>query len=161
MTVTDVLAMIGAFTGSAALLWDVFKWLKTGPRVRVSAIPNMVSTGEGNAYQGKNVIIEVVNTGDSKTTITHLAGYHYDSWFKPIFRFKPTTQFVVPNPIPGRLPCELSPGERWVGLIEQTPDLIDMSVNGKLYVGILHSMKRSPVMTRLMIENSTQYEPNS
>lgn len=47
MTLVDVLALVGAFTGSGVLLWDVFKWFNSGARLRMNASPNIVLVGNG------------------------------------------------------------------------------------------------------------------
>jgi hypothetical protein len=59
MTLTDIAAWIGAATGSISLLWEIYKWAKSGPKVIVSINPNMVSEQGGHF-----VMISVRNTGD-------------------------------------------------------------------------------------------------
>jgi hypothetical protein len=156
MTATDVAAWIGALTGTGVLLWDIFKWAHQRARIKVSAAPNM--TGYGGAAQllGNKtcVVVEATNVGQSKTTITHLVGFQYKSWWHRLLRRKPTTTFVVPNPRPGTLPHVLDVGERWLGMIEQNEELAKMSRDGYLYVGVYHSTGRRPVVKRLVIHAS-------
>ena len=153
MTATDVAAWIGALTGTGVLLWDIFKWVHSGARIKVSAAPNM--TGYGNAAQllGNKtcVAVEATNVGHSKTTVTHLVGFHYKSWWRRLFRRKPSTTFFVPDPQPGRLPHVLDAGERWLGMIEQNAELENMTREGYLYVGVYHSTGRRPVVDRVVI----------
>lgn len=158
MQTTEVAAWVGAITGSVAVPWDFFKWMHTGPRIAVSAAPNMVGYGSAAVLTGDKdmVVVEAVNVGDGKTTVTHLVGYHYDSFWKRALRRKPTKQIVVPDPSPGVLPHVLDRGERWVGMIEQDEALATMSTKGYLYVGVLHSTARAPALTRLIIRKAAE-----
>ena len=153
MTTTDVAAWIGALTGTFVLLWDIFKWVRSGARIKVSASPNMTGFGSAAQLLGNNtcVVVEAINVGQSKTTITHLVGFHYQSWWNRLLRRKPSTTFLVPDPRPGTLPHVLDIGERWLGMIEQNDELEKMSQEGCLYVGIYHSTGRQPKVQRLII----------
>jgi hypothetical protein len=97
------------------------------------------------------VMVEATNVGQSKTTLTHLVGFHHKSWWHRLFRRKAATTFVVPDPRPGVLPHVLDIGERWVGIMEQNEDLVNMSRNGYLYVGVYHSTGRRPALQRLIV----------
>jgi hypothetical protein len=153
MTATDVAAWVGALTGTGVLLWDIFKWAHSGARIKVSAAPNMRGYGAAAQLLGDEpvVMVEAINVGQSKTTITHLVGFHHRAWWHRLFRRNPATTFVVPDPRPGTLPHALDIGERWVGIMEQNEDLINMSRNGYLYVGVYHSTARRPALQRLVI----------
>lgn len=153
MSATDIAAWWGAAIASLVLAWDVFKWTHQGPAIRVSASPNMETNGAARVGMddGKFVIVEVVNTGDRKTTITHLFGVHYTNLWRKI-RKKQSTTFVVPDPgLQGHLPFVLEPGERWLGAIEQNDDLECMSREGLLYCGIYHSGGRRAVVDRVVV----------
>ena len=65
MTPTDVAAWVGAITGSLVLLWDVFKWVLSGVRIRVSAAPNMTAYGSAAALLGMKtcIVVEASNVG--------------------------------------------------------------------------------------------------
>lgn len=49
MSATDIAAWIGAVTGTLVLIGDVYKWLQTGPKIKVSVAPNMVAHGSAVA----------------------------------------------------------------------------------------------------------------
>lgn len=153
MNATDIAAWVGATTGTLVLLWDVFKWLHARPRLTVSAAPNMEAFGSAVALIGNKtvVVVEARNVGDAKTTITHLVGFYYDSWLQRLLHRKPKKSFIVANPAPGKLPHVIDRGEQWLGLMEQNDDLERMSNEGYLYVGVLHSTSRSPVLARLVV----------
>lgn len=48
MSATDIAAWIGAVTGTLVLIWDVYKWMQTGPKVKVS-----VDTQYGRLWVGR------------------------------------------------------------------------------------------------------------
>jgi hypothetical protein len=153
MTATDVAAWIGALTGTLVLLWDIFKWVHSGAKIKVSASPNMTGYGSAALLLGEKmcVAVEATNVGQSKTTITHLVFFHHKSWFGRLLRRKPGTTFYVPDPRPGTLPAVLDTGERWLGMIVQSPELEVMSREGYLYVGVYHSTGKRPQVHRLVI----------
>ena len=39
---STIAAWIGAATGSIALCFELYKWLRSGPRLRLDVFPNMV-----------------------------------------------------------------------------------------------------------------------
>jgi hypothetical protein len=156
MSATDIAAWIGAVTGTLVLIWDIYKWLHTGPIIKVSVAPNMVAYGSAAEVLGNkaNIMVEVTNTGDGKTTITHLVGLFYRSRLRKWLRRKPDRTMVVLNPGSGQLPHVINPGERWIGVMDQSDDLIKMSNEGALYVGVLHSTHKSPVLVRVLIREA-------
>ncbi len=156
MSATDIAAWIGAVTGTLVLIWDVYKWLQTGPKIKVSVAPNMVAYGSAVAVLGNkaNIMVEVTNTGDGKTTITHLVGLFYRSRLRKWLRRKPDRTMVVLNPGSGQLPHVIHPGERWIGAMDQSAELIKMSDEGALYVGVLHSTQKPAVLARVIIREA-------
>jgi len=116
---TDLLAVWGAFVATLVLLWDIFKWKKTGPQIIFTALPNMCMYGDPNISKDKTFIsTKAANKGDHPTTITNLGIRYYSNYICRLFR-KPNWQGVIANPLPGRLPHKLEPGEVWCGLIDQ------------------------------------------
>ena len=86
---TEVVAWIGAVTGVSGILWDIYKWNMAGPRLEVSANPNMEVLGNALCRGQKFIRVRVRNTGTTKTTLTILAVATVASWWKslhyPIF----------------------------------------------------------------------------
>lgn len=153
---TSFVAWWGAVVATLVFLWDIYKWAKSGPRVVVSARPNMKTFGGPQNLGGKSyVVVEAVNKGSKKTTITHLVGYHYSSFVKRILKKQSTTFFVPDTGPTQRLPHVLEPGERWLGIMEQNEDLEKMAGQGYLYCGINHSLKTKPVLQRVRIQRDT------
>ena len=151
MTSTDFLAWLGAITGTVALGWDVFKWAHSGANIKVSASPNMKVIPPNDDYGGLYVFVEARNVGNGKTTLTHLVGFHYGSLYKRLVRRPPDRNFIIGNPLPGPLPHVLDGGERWLGLIPQSPDIEAMASKGRLYCGVFHSNATKAVLARVII----------
>jgi hypothetical protein len=156
-SLTSFVAWWGAIVATLVFLWDIYKWAKSGPSIVVSAQPNMkTSVGAPQNLSGTNyVVVEAVNKGNKKTTITQLVSYHYSSIIKRILK-KPSATFIVPDTgLAQRLPHVLEPGERWMGIIEQSKDLEKMTGQGYLYCGIYHALKARPVLQRVRIGKGT------
>lgn len=153
MAPTDAAAWVGAITGSLVLLWDVFKWVRSGARIRVSASPNMTAYGSAVALLGTKtcIAVEASNVGQAKTTITHVVGFHYKSPAHRFLRRKPLKSIVVLDPKPGAVPQALEVGERWLGMMEQNEEIEELSRNGALYVGVYHSSGKRPELQRVII----------
>ena len=153
MSASDIAAWWGAVVATLVLGWDVFKWRKTGLRLRLSISPGMKTHGDvPNAGPQKSyVLIEVVNIGDKKTELTHVAGLYYKSRLQRL-RGKNQQSFLVLNPaFTTHFPCFLAPGERWLGGIEQTQELEELSRSGLLYCGIFHSGSTKPITSRVVV----------
>jgi hypothetical protein len=118
LTVTDVLAVIGAATGTFALVWDFIKWwFSERVYLEVRASPNMNLTTD--VVKVDYVMIVVRNKGKFTTTLTLLSFEVYKSWWQFKRGKRPTLQSIVPNPNPGVLPHVLEPGKEWMGLTQQ------------------------------------------
>jgi hypothetical protein len=91
MTATDVAAWIGALAGTGVLLWDIFKWVHQGAHIKVSVAPHMIGYGSGALLLGDKtyVAVEATNVGQAKTTITHLVGLQYRSWWHRLLHGQP------------------------------------------------------------------------
>ncbi len=153
MSVSDIAAWWGAVVATLVLGWDVFKWRQTGLRLRLSVSPGMKTHGDvPNADPKKSyVLIEVVNIGDKKTELTHVAGLFYKSRLQRL-RGKNQQSFLVLNPaFTTQFPCFLAPGERWLGGIEQTQELEELSRSGLFYCGIFHSGSKKPITSRVVV----------
>ena len=74
MALTDIAAWLGAATGSVTLLWEIYKWAKSGPKLIISVNPNMIS-----AQQERFVMISIRNTGDRKTTVQAVGFDYFES----------------------------------------------------------------------------------
>lgn len=154
---TDVAAWWGAGVATVVLLWDIYKWLMTGARLRLTVSGNMEGYGHIALLLNPNqtvVVVEIANVGDKKTTITHLFAYHYKNWWGRLFRQRAKTLVVQPDPaLANPLPFALEPGARWLGATYQNQEVEELSRNGHLLIGVLHSVSKKPVFQRLVIPN--------
>jgi len=126
--------------------------------INVSASPNMELVSKiPDRLKDKTLIsVQVVNSGNIKTTLTHLVIFHYRSFFKKLIK-KKNMQAIVVSALYTPLPYVLEPGELWQGGIFQNKELEKMSRNGYLYCGIIHASGKKPILRRLVvpIKNST------
>ena len=163
LTWTDLAAWWGAAIGTLVLLWDIFKWMNQGPRLRLKVQTDMHLMSprtDGRAVSSPNayVMLIVVNLGDRPTTITHVLGRHYSGVARRLLR-RPKAQFIAtPMNTSGGyaiLPHVLGPGEQWTVLLQQ-PDLKVMhSEGGAVLCGIVHSGSRRELIRRLRFRGGT------
>lgn len=151
LKLNEIAAWYAAIIATIVFLWDIYKWLRTDARIRVSVVPNMILIDNGLARTKRpdekssphSISVEVVNIGGKKTTLTHITIYCYASLWTRV-RGKPLWQGVVPNPCPGKLPFELDVGARWLGLIEQDASIESGATTGRLYIGVTRATSRRP-----------------
>jgi hypothetical protein len=119
ITVTDLLAVWGAFVATLVLLWDIYKWKTSGPQISFRASPNMNIHGDPRFPNDKVFIVsEAVNNGDRPTTITNLGYRYYNNWFNRLLR-KPSSKAVIGNTVLKPIPFVLEPGTVWRGVADQ------------------------------------------
>lgn len=70
---------MGAFAGTAAIIWDVIKWRKESPRLQVTLNPNMQLANPitGELDEEQYIMVRVVNVGRRATKVTHLVGWPF------------------------------------------------------------------------------------
>lgn len=160
------IATYAAVIATGALALEVRRWRESGPRLVLSASPEMSVASdppEPNTY----LVVTASNTGDTPTTITHFALFKYDNIFQR-WRDKKSLQRLVLNPsFPGdpvNIPKLLRPGERWMGVAgyDNKGELANLIATGKLYAAIIASHKSRATVTRITvprtIENSNKTE---
>ena len=113
----DPVAIYAALVATAILIWDVVKWLRSGPRLKVRASSNMIVLNDPDpSRHGKTFIsVVVTNMGHSPTTITNLGLVLFRNRWDQLRR-NPDKQFVVTGPEAAQhlpLPHVLNVGEQW------------------------------------------------
>jgi hypothetical protein len=165
-SITNFAAWWGAGIATIVLIWDIYKWLHSGPIIRVTVSPNMQAIGNfPNIDKNMNFIsVEVTNTGNGKTTITHLIVFYYK--YRPLLSKilkKKVKKFFMPNPsFSPPIPHILGPGERWLCGIDQNNaknNLEELGKDGYLYCGIYHSSSKKPVLQRVIFHQDTETTP--
>ena len=150
MTVTDVLAVIGAITGiigmilaSGALLWDWYKWkFSETVKLRVTASPNFVTNTNPNQDM---IWVNITNVGRLTTKILNISLQGFDN--KPGKKQRHGEKLaVVTNLLYGPpLPVLLPPGEVWgAGIRQDTPDIAEFSKYSYFVVSIEDSVSEWP-----------------
>lgn len=154
MSINDIVAWWGAIVATLVLIWDVYKWKRSGPVLRVTARPNMRSMDENS--EGVYIIVEVSNIGDKSTTLTNLVGVCYKSRLA-VFLKKPNYSFDVTNTMFRKtLPFLLIPGDRWMGGIDQRNLEKGIEEEGikkisYLYCGVKDSSKSKYTLVRVKL----------
>lgn len=153
MTATELAAWWGAGIATLVLAWDIYKWRKSGENITLTATPNMQSYGAMPSEMDDKtyVVVVVTNTGDKKSTLTHLVGFQYNSYIGYLLNKSISSFFVTNAALVQPLPHALEPGEQWQGIIEQNSDLENMSRSGRFYCGVYHSNNKKPVLRRVVI----------
>jgi hypothetical protein len=101
------------------------------------------------------IVVEAVNVGNKKTTITRLFACYYPTRWHRMIRREARVLIVTPSPVLAQgLPFELEPGAQWIGATYQSKDVEQMSREGYLLVGMYHSVSESPIFRRLTIASA-------
>jgi len=95
----DLLAVVGAFTGIAALVWQVYTWRRLGHRVKVRSSYSIMIYGD-RPGDDDQVCVTAFNTGTSAVTITNWG----------IRMGKENAQVTWHFPTSDTLPFRLEPG---------------------------------------------------
>ena len=81
ISLISVLAVWGAFVATFVLLWDIYKWKMSGPKVSFSASADWQLVAVPFEPGDRDYIsVHVTNAGDRPTTITNLGFRWYKSW---------------------------------------------------------------------------------
>ncbi|GAB3335380.1 hypothetical protein GCM10027359_08990 [Marilutibacter aestuarii] len=150
MDASAVAAWWGAIVATVVLLWDFYKWKSSGASISMNLVPNKRHSAPS---LGTQVFVEVSNTGDRATTLTHLAFYGYKSKWHRLVRRKKYAARYVPLPFGGHLPYELKVGSQWTGSTNQD-ELLHKLDCPLIYAAITHSGSKTKVLKRLHVGNA-------
>ncbi|MDM8359057.1 hypothetical protein [Pandoraea communis] len=130
------IAAYAAIVSTFVLGWDAYKWIRSGPRIELSASTGMKLVGNGFDDPRSYVSVIALNVGDKPTTITNLGGMYFESWWRAyVLRRKPTKAFIVTDPSQAqRIPYRFDVGSQWIGLGEQTDEIVTMARDGYLFM---------------------------
>jgi len=151
MNATEIAAWWGAGIATLLLVWDIYKWLKSGPIISYTVSSNM-KVFDGIEEDDKTFIsVRVSNSGDRTTTITHMAFSFYNSFFHKLIR-KSKSNIIISLPgRPNQLPFELKPGGIWDGAAIQDDNIEKMSIDGYLECHIYYSDSEKPVRRKVKV----------
>lgn len=152
MSASDWAGWWGAIVATLVAAWELFKWLYSGPRLRVTAHPNMQQAVGGKLENARYIVVNVTNVGDARTTITHLCLHYYPSKLA-VIRRKPSERMVVVQVHLGKpLPVALDAGDTWSGLVNQTEDIERMLKKGILHCAIAEARRDKPWECRIRLK---------
>lgn len=151
--VIGIVAWWGAILSTIVVLWDIYKWKTSGPKLKVDISANMqyFEQGTGRVDDKTYVIVNIANVGQRLTTITNVGMQYYESRIKRIMK-KPKTSFIVTTPnqyLP--TPYKLEAGTTWMATIVQTDDVVEMAKKGILDCLIYYSQSNKPFRKRIII----------
>jgi len=144
----DPVAIYAATISTIVLLWQIFVWFRTGPRLKISVSSNMKTFGaleDGNTY----IVANVVNTGTQPTTIPHVVGYAYRNRLIYILG-KPSNTFWVKHSVATYpIPYPLEVGKTFMSMMIQEETIEQLSRDRLLYFGVVHAFGKTPVIARV------------
>lgn len=157
LTTTDVLAIIGAITGTvgtllalAALLWDYYKWhLSEQVQLKVTAFPGfLMTTGDPNQ---EYISLTATNIGKIPTTIKLITLQGFEK--KKDLKKRNGQRVSIVTPAYGQLPVQLKPGDDWTGGIYQDLSGIEEYYKYNLvFIQFEDTMSKTPIRAQLDIE---------
>ena len=152
------IAAYAAIISTFVLGWDAYKWLDSGPKIRLSASTDMIIVG-GNLPNPKTYIsVTAVNLGDRATTLTNLGFLYYDSWFKSFRQNKADKAFIIGSPSQSQvIPYRFEAGAQWIGLADQDDDFIKLIGEGYLFVILYHSHSGKGARYRLTAKHLAKH----
>ena len=116
----DLVAIYAALVATSLLIWNVFTWLRSGPRLTGTVSVNMRYFPPIDSANSSYLMIYVINSGNADTTITHVVLFGYKNPFARYFRSKKPAKTAIVNhavdayPIPFVLKLA-RPSCRWLG----------------------------------------------
>jgi hypothetical protein len=145
---TLVAAWWGALIATIVLLFDFYKWVRSGPRIICESNYGWKIMMEGTQDDNEYIYFTVTNTGDRPTTITHQAALYWPTRINKAF-CKSKNQFFIKGGLHGfgNVPTIIRPGEIWIGLARIGEDLKGLMNNGGyLYLSLRFSHYRRSLL---------------
>ena len=131
-----LIAIYGAVVSTLVLIWDIYKWKNKGPKIIGRIMSDMIGLNSPEYKDKKLTLVNVTNTGDNPTTITHLSLKFYKSKIKKLFKKSTQTMLIGTPSISYPIPHVLKPGLEWQGIIIQNDDFEKMSKQGILVCSV-------------------------
>ena len=147
MNPTQFAAWLGACTGVASLVWNIYVKLTAGPKLMVSARPGY-KTMPPRQGDPDYLNITVSNVGTDPTTLKNLSLHVYVSNRRK--NMKTGRAFVITTFEGPRLPYKLEVGGEWRAVMEQKADFEDLLNTGRLWCAVHHSFSKKPVQVQVI-----------
>jgi len=115
------IAIYAAIVATIVLIWNIFKWKVSGPKLAVECAPiSDEPSSEFTRRFSAQIAVKVTNKGDQPTLITDIEYHVYHNWWAT-FRQRPYGRVAAGVVSPDALPWKLEPGEVWEGVGQQPP----------------------------------------
>ncbi len=153
MSASDYAAWYAALLATLIAVWDFIKWKQSGPSITGEAWAARETFGIP-ATEGKLVAFaKLTNRGDAPTTLTSWGMYSFPNTGR-LNRKNREAAFVVLGGLGGvgTIPCKLSPGDTWTGIMEQNSKVDKMLAEGRVFFGFGFSHADKEVMVQLKKE---------
>lgn len=143
------LTYYSAAVATAVAAWQVFTYVRSGARLRLQVATSRERSASIYDDNRLYVDVDVVNIGKAPTTIQATFVLAYDGWWN-FARGKTAHQSVVDDgPFGNETPYELAPGSAFRAAIIQSDDLVRLSNERLLFIGIKHTMKGRIAIKRI------------
>lgn len=156
MKTTDLVAWIGASTGIASLVWNIYiRVTANRPKLVVRAYANLVEMPPSR-NNPRFLRVTVQNNGTAPTTITNVELFEtIPRWKRVLHRLhlKERDQEIhaILNHYQGpQIPHKLEVGTEWSASMEQDARFDDWLKAGKLHCAIHHSFSKKRVQTKII-----------
>lgn len=155
-----MVAWYAAVVATSVLLWDIYKWIKSGPDLKLSASSNMMIYGDPELEEQTYIYVSATNRGDIPTTLLTPGLYYYKNWWswlkswRPLRDRKPDALLYIKQPGLGfhkryELPHLIQPGTVWQGLAKQDEKVEKLLKDGLLFFVLYSSHKGKAVTVRV------------
>lgn len=136
----------GALIASIVLLFDFYKWARSGPRLLCDVKYGWKIKAADFTDDNEYIFFSVSNTGDRPTTIIHQAAIHWPTILDRILKKHETSFFIKGGAYDmGKIPAIIRPGEIWNGISridDKIRSLVDNGGQSYLVLSFSHR-KRS------------------
>ncbi len=155
-----MVAWYAAIVATTILLWDIYKWIKSGPDLKLSASANNKVYGDSKREGKTYIFLSATNRGNIPTTLLTPCFYYYKNWWswlsswRPFKDWKWDKSYLIKNPGTGIhqkyiLPYIIQPGTIWQGLANQNAECEELLKEGLLFFVLYSSHRRKAVMARV------------
>jgi hypothetical protein len=145
----NLVAIYAALVSTISILWQAWVWFRNGPRLQVTASADMQVMGGYNKDDKKYAVVNVVNTGSVKTTITNVVIFTYKNIIHRLIN-KPIKTFVVNHDVAGyQIPYVIDTSCTFMSMVIQSDDMEALSRSSIIYMGVIHSLSAKPVLARV------------
>ena len=147
------MAVYAAIVATGILIWDVVKWIRSGPVLKLECWPGnkiFVVGGKSSTFYEKPMIyIKVSNRGSKTTTLNNI----FLIWYKNVgcrLLNKSAMRVNIPNPkLTQDFPYKLAPGSEWSGALNEGDLDIKTKESGIMICQLFHSFSDKPIQSRI------------